>query len=214
MEVNNLPTATFFNLSDEKKERIINSALDEFSENSFHQARVSKIVNNAGIAKGSFYQYFKDKKEIFKYIIDIMGEKKLKYLEDIIKKQPGMDFFEFLEELYKRGLKFAKDHPRLNKIGNKLFSNSSNELFEEIMEINKNKSIDFFENLLKEGIEKNKIDSEVNIKLTAYLLTNINILIGELVYKESEFEMEDMEIVRSILYILKNGLKSNEGGGK
>lgn len=207
MEVNNLPTETFFNLPKGKKERIIDAALDEFSEHSYHQARVSKIVKKAEIPKGSFYQYFKNKKEIFLYIIDIMGEKKLKYLEDIIAKQPEMEFFEFLGTLYKRGLKFAKDHPRLNKIGNKLFSDVNNELFEEIMAINKNKSIKFFRKLLKEGVEKNKIDSKINIKLTAYLLTNINIFIGELVYKESDIEMEDVEIVNNILYLLKNGLK-------
>ncbi|MGM0437900.1 MAG: TetR/AcrR family transcriptional regulator [Bacillota bacterium] len=202
-----MPTDTFFNLPEEKKKRIIDAALDEFSEHSYHQARVSKIVNKAEIPKGSFYQYFNNKKEIFIYIIDIMGEKKLKYLEDIIVKQPEMEFFEFLEKLYKNGLKFAKDHPRLNKIGNKLFSDANSELFEEIMAINKNKSIEFFRKLLQEGVEKNKIDSEVNIKLTAYLLTNINIFIGELVYKESDIEMEDMEIVNNILYLIKNGLK-------
>ena len=148
MEVNNLPTSTFFNLPQQKKERIIDAALDEFSESSYHQARVSNIVDNAGIAKGSFYQYFNNKKEIFKYIIDIMGEKKLKYLDEVIKKQPEMDFFDFLEELYKNGLEFAKDNPRLNKIGNKLFSDSNSEIFDEIMDINENKSIDFYENIL------------------------------------------------------------------
>lgn len=208
-----MPKDTFFNLPEEKKERIIDAALDEFSEYSYFQARVSNIVKKAGIAKGSFYQYFEDKKEIFKYIIDIMGEKKLKYLEDVIKKQPEMNFFNFLEELYKEGINFATDHPRLNKIGNKLFSESNNKLFKEIMEINKNKSIDFYKNILKNGVENGEIDPRIDINLTAHLLTKINIFIGELLYKESEVDINDMELVQKILYIIKNGLEMNNKGG-
>jgi len=213
LEVNNLPTSTFFNLPQPKKERIIDAALDEFADHSYHQARVSNIVKKAGIAKGSFYQYFEDKKEIFKYIIDIMGEKKLKYLKDVIKKQAEMDFFDFLEELYKEGINFAKDHPRLNKIGNKLFSDSNSEIFEEIMDINKNKSIYFYENILNKGIDNGEIDPQIDIKLTAHLLTKINIFIGELLYKESEVGLDDMRIVQEVLYIIKNGLELNKKGG-
>ena len=208
-----MPTSTFFNLPQQKKERIIDAALDEFSESSYHQARVSNIVDNAGIAKGSFYQYFNNKKEIFKYIIDIMGEKKLKYLDEVIKKQPEMDFFDFLEELYKNGLEFAKDNPRLNKIGNKLFSDSNSEIFDEIMDINENKSIDFYENILSKGIKNGEIDPKIDVEVTAHLLTKINIFIGELLYKESEFNADDMEIVQKVLYIIKNGLELNQKGG-
>lgn len=208
-----MPTSTFFNLPQQKKERIIDAALDEFADYPYHQARVSNIVKKAGIAKGSFYQYFENKKEIFKYIIDIMGEKKLKYLSEIIKKQPEMDFFNFLEELYKEGINFATDHPRLNKIGNKLFSDSNSELFEEIMEINKNKSIDFYENILSKGIKNGEIDPKIDVEVTAHLLTKINIFIGELLYKESEVNVDDMEIVQKVLYIIKNGLEINKKGG-
>lgn len=208
-----MPTSTFFNLPQHKKERIIDAALDEFADNPYHQARVSNIVKKAGIAKGSFYQYFENKKEIFKYIIDIMGEKKLKYLSEVIKKQPEMDFFNFLEDLYKEGINFATDHPRLNKIGNKLFSDSNSELFEEIMEINKNKSINFYENILSKGIENGEIDPKIDIRVTAHLLTKINIFIGELLYKESEVNLDDMEIVQKVLYIIKNGLEINKKGG-
>lgn len=208
-----MPKSTFFNLPQQKKERIIDAALDEFADKPYHQARVSNIVKKAGIAKGSFYQYFENKKEIFKYIIDIMGEKKLKYLSEVIKKQPEMDFFNFLEELYKEGINFATDHPRLNKIGNKLFSDSNSELLEEIMEINKNKSIDFYENVLSKGIQNGEIDPKIDVEVTAHLLTKINIFIGELLYKESEVNVDDMEIVQKVLYIIKNGLEINKKGG-
>lgn len=45
--------------------RILQSALDEFSENGFHQATIDSIAERAGIAKGTVYRYFKTKDELF-----------------------------------------------------------------------------------------------------------------------------------------------------
>ena len=49
-----MPTETFFNLPDEKKERIIEAAVDEFAENGFENAKVNEIVRKSSIPKGSF----------------------------------------------------------------------------------------------------------------------------------------------------------------
>jgi AcrR family transcriptional regulator len=45
--------------------RILQSALDEFSENGFHQATIDSIAERAGIAKGTVYRYFKTKEDLF-----------------------------------------------------------------------------------------------------------------------------------------------------
>ncbi len=49
-----MPTETFFNLPDEKKERIIEAAIDEFAENGLKNAKVNEIVRKSSIPKGSF----------------------------------------------------------------------------------------------------------------------------------------------------------------
>ena len=83
--VNLMPKDTFFNLPEEKRERIIEAAIDEFSAYPFHQARVTAIAEQAGIATGSCYQYFEDKKDLFKYLTELIAEKKLSYINrDIV----------------------------------------------------------------------------------------------------------------------------------
>jgi hypothetical protein len=52
---------TFSNLPEEKRQRILRIAIDEFADNDYDSASVSRIVARAGIAKGSFYQCFVDK---------------------------------------------------------------------------------------------------------------------------------------------------------
>ena len=65
-----MPSKTFINLPEEKKKKLIISAMNEFSNNTFIDASINKIIINAGIPRGSFYMYFEDKVDLFEYIID------------------------------------------------------------------------------------------------------------------------------------------------
>ena len=56
---------TFHNLSSEKKEKILDVLKAVFREKPFHEVTVKEIVEESGIARGSFYQYFDDLKEAY-----------------------------------------------------------------------------------------------------------------------------------------------------
>ncbi|GAA0180205.1 TetR/AcrR family transcriptional regulator [Clostridium sediminicola] len=58
----------FKNIDPEKKDRIINSSLEEFSKNSYEKASTNNIVRNAGISKGLLYHYFKSKKSLYEHL--------------------------------------------------------------------------------------------------------------------------------------------------
>ena len=91
-----MPTATFKRLRDEKQEAIMRAAIHEFVENGFARAKVSDIAQSAGIAKGSIFQYFEDKKELFVYCAEWGLEVFMKKLD--AKMQIGdMDVFEYLQ---------------------------------------------------------------------------------------------------------------------
>ncbi|MDI3310082.1 MAG: TetR/AcrR family transcriptional regulator [Thermoanaerobacterium sp.] len=61
---------SFENLSDEKRNRIIEASLKEFSEKGYMRASTNEIVKNAGISKGLLFHYFKSKKNLFLYLFD------------------------------------------------------------------------------------------------------------------------------------------------
>lgn len=65
-----MPRETFHNLTEEKREKIIKAARDEFTEHEFVKCRVSNIIKNAGIPRGSFYQYFDDLEDLYFYLIE------------------------------------------------------------------------------------------------------------------------------------------------
>lgn len=65
-----MPRETFFNLEEEKRNKIINAAVLEFTNNELHKSRVSNIIKEADIPRGSFYQYFIDIDDLFYYVIE------------------------------------------------------------------------------------------------------------------------------------------------
>lgn len=60
----------FYGLEPEKKERIINAAIKEFARSGYDRASTNEIIKEADIAKGSLFNYFNNKKELYLFLFD------------------------------------------------------------------------------------------------------------------------------------------------
>ena len=94
-----MPTETFFKLTEEKRKKIIEAGKDEFSSVSLDEASIKNIAEKAGIARGSFYQYFKSKKDLLFFILEENRETMEKKLNRIIKESNG-DIFNIYISIY------------------------------------------------------------------------------------------------------------------
>jgi AcrR family transcriptional regulator len=54
----------------ERRQKILGHARDVFARRGYHDATIDEIVAAAGIARGTFYLYFKDKRAVFEEIVD------------------------------------------------------------------------------------------------------------------------------------------------
>ena len=61
-----MPKETFLKLPEEKKNKIIKAAKKEFERAPFEQTSIKNIVEDAEIARGSFYQYFESKEDLLR----------------------------------------------------------------------------------------------------------------------------------------------------
>jgi AcrR family transcriptional regulator len=77
-----VPKPTFANLPAAKRQVII--AIDEFATHSYAVASVSRIVERAGIAKGSLYQYFENKQDLFLFLLDYAAQMQLQLLSELM----------------------------------------------------------------------------------------------------------------------------------
>ncbi|MBD8922430.1 TetR/AcrR family transcriptional regulator [bacterium] len=64
-----MPKETFLKLPNEKKEKIIKAAQKEFERVPIEEASIKNIVEDAEIARGSFYQYFESKEDLLRFYI-------------------------------------------------------------------------------------------------------------------------------------------------
>jgi len=92
-----MPKETFLRLRDEKQEGILRVAIHAFVEHGFERAKIGDIAKEAGVATGSIYQYFEDKRELFIYCAQWSLEvfmKKLDSRADV----KNMDIYEYFHE--------------------------------------------------------------------------------------------------------------------
>lgn len=54
----------------ERRQQILLHARDVFARRGYHAAKIDEIVATAGVARGTFYLYFEDKRGIFEEIVD------------------------------------------------------------------------------------------------------------------------------------------------
>jgi AcrR family transcriptional regulator len=54
----------------ERRQQILLHARDVFAKHGYHAAKIDDIVAAAGVARGTFYLYFEDKRAIFEEIVD------------------------------------------------------------------------------------------------------------------------------------------------
>ena len=94
-----MPTTTFFNLPEEKRERLLAAARAEFARTSYGEASVNRIIRAAGIPRGSFYMYFTDKGELFRYLMERYGEMLVESFGGLLDRAGG-DLFASALDLY------------------------------------------------------------------------------------------------------------------
>ncbi len=105
-----MATQTFNNLDKNRQEEILQTAYREFSQKGYNAASLSDIIKQLGLAKGSFYRYFKGKKDLFAYLISDATDRRLKNLNSLIDTQRN-DFFGLLQQNFMAKVQFDLQQP-------------------------------------------------------------------------------------------------------
>lgn len=66
-----MPRLAFESIDTDKRQRILDAVLQEFSLHPLAEAQVSRIVTAAEISRGAFYVYFRDLADAYQYVLDI-----------------------------------------------------------------------------------------------------------------------------------------------
>lgn len=198
-----MPSKTFFNLKEEKKTRIEQALINEFSKGTFEQASITNIINEAKIPRGSFYQYFKDKKDAVKYIIEKFILMDYKKMYEELKKTNG-DLFETALKIYD-----YRTNEAVLKFDIGLARNILEELRKNNINIFENKEILKNQKSLIEFVNRDnlRIDTENDLYYFIKIITAITRSVTMDVFSERISKENGRKILEKELEIIKTGMK-------
>lgn len=108
-----MPTVTWARVDPARRAAVIEAAEAEFGAHGFSRGSLNVIARKAGVAKGSLFQYFADKLDLYAFIADIGSQRVRSYMEDLIRElDPERPFFDFLTDLLDGWVAYYAEHPR------------------------------------------------------------------------------------------------------
>jgi len=192
-----VPKDTFYNLIEEKKKRIFDAAVQEFSTRRFSEASLNQIVKAAKIPWGSFYQYFNDKEDIYLYMTGEIS----KDIHEILGNRtfnPNASIFETIIQRAEETLKVGKIKPEYSKIGALTLIDNSQFIL-QLLRASIEKHIKIIERDKQRGLIKPEIDSEVVIKMINTFVFNEYLYCG---FDETRY----FKKVEGAIQIIKQGI--------
>jgi AcrR family transcriptional regulator len=184
-----MPKPTFFNLPEEKRRLIIDHAIQEFAEHDYNSASISNIVAQAGIAKGSLYQYFSDKRDLYLYLITLAGDEKKQFLAKNPPPDPSMNVFDFLRWMMQTGAGFELSNPLLARVAYRaLFSDRpfGDDPFTQL----RRSVLDYYAQLIELGIAQGAIDPEIDRGLAVFLFSSVFNEFGRYIVERQGVDIE------------------------
>jgi AcrR family transcriptional regulator len=104
-----LPTATKYNILEETRQRLLETATAEFASNGFTSANINHISTLAGYAKGTIYNYFPSKRSLMLALIDEIGAKHTDFIVAQVMSED--DPLLRMRQFFRAGFEFVEQHP-------------------------------------------------------------------------------------------------------
>lgn len=167
-----MPSNTFTKLPASKRDKFIRVAMEEFASAGYEKASVTQMVKKLKIAKGSVYQYFENKKELYFYLLDIAQQNRQEYMKPVLRNPPG-NFWETYTRLFEASLRFDYENPEMST----LIANAAHEKYADdlgnLMLNQKKKNLDFMRGLLERELLSGGLRYDVDIDVMSMVASNI-----------------------------------------
>jgi TetR/AcrR family transcriptional regulator len=162
--------ATFRHLPPDKQERVLDAALAEFADQGYQAASLNRMVAQAGIAKGSLYQYFPNKEGIFAHIFQYALQAVRGTLTTVKEETLEENFFVRLEKSLLAGVRFLREHPRIFSLYLKIQFDKNVPFREEFLTAVRRHATEYFASLVRRAQSRGELRPGVPREAALFLL--------------------------------------------
>lgn len=160
----------FEKLPIEKQARIVNASISEFAERDYETASMNKVVERAGIAKGSLFNYFKTKSSLYFHIYHLaLGEVKA-YLRKVRDETTDLPFDVRLAKIVDSGIQFITEHPRLARIYFRLIYSNDSPNRKKIVGELQSMSDEYLGGIIQDALDRNELDAQLDKSQSVFFL--------------------------------------------
>lgn len=149
-------------MNNEKVIKIIRASFEIFALNDFEKASTNMIVKKAGVSRGILYHYFKDKQELFEFLIYYSVQRSIKDIEDMLD-WDNSDIISRICNTTKIKLKIIKEVPYLLEFCGK-YEHLLNKYTEE------KDAGELKENFYNRGIDYSKFRNQDSVKEAVHII--------------------------------------------
>lgn len=203
--------AAFEKLPEEKRERILRVAREEFANNGFEHTSIQQIAKKSDISVGSVYKYFENKDSLFAMIV----QDGLSSLEELLLGLASSedDIIIKAEKIIRALLKFSREKPELIKLYCSLTTGGNSEFLNELSQRIEAVSASIYTQTISIAQETGDVRKDVNPAFFAFLLDSIFMMLQFSTscpyYKERFYiytgkqavENDDMIVEQTLLFL-------------
>jgi AcrR family transcriptional regulator len=160
----------FHNLPEEKKERILTVASEEFSQKGYAGASINSIVGRLGIAKGSLFQYFGTKDGLFRFVFSRALERVKGNLRDVRDNTRRRDLSSRLSDTLLAGAWFIRRHPLFYRLYLQLLSDNTIPFRNDMLLALRQYSLEYIRSLLEEAKQRGELADYVDLNRAAFMI--------------------------------------------
>ncbi|WP_186670195.1 TetR/AcrR family transcriptional regulator [Sporosarcina sp. BP05] len=186
-----------------KYKQIVDAAVIVIAENGYHQAQVSKIAKEAGVADGTIYLYFKNKEDI---LISVFREKMAIFVNNVeVILEQDIDTSEKLFRMIDSHFRILHEDRHLAIVTQLELRQSNKELRLRINEVLK-EYLMLLDAILKEGIVNGALDEGLDIRLARQMVFGtIDETITSWVMNDQKYDL--MKLSPEVHRLIMNGMK-------
>ena len=198
-----MPKDTFFNLPEEKRQKIIRVAIDQFAELHYTNVTINGIVKAAQIPKGSFYQYFENKDDLYIYLFTEVADTKLDMFESLKEKIPVISFKDYMMEYIKELKKLETSNDQIIHLKREFLNECPQHIKKQILKLEMPKSLKAFREVINSYMEKGEFNKNLDSKVAAYATV---MSISNLEYYDYSEEEDIISVLMRVIDFLVESL--------
>lgn len=194
----------------ERKDEVLQAALDEFILKSYDHASLNMIIQNSKISKGTFYYHFKNKEDLYLHLLKESVQLKWDFISKMTENNQldfaQMDLFDKFVYQAEIGIYFSKEYPKYDQLAKQFGKEVGQPIYEKALKALNQDGTNVLKPMIEAAILNGELNEEYGVEFIVNTLTHLFNTFEEIAGKDKSAE-ETIENFKKLVKFIKYGLK-------